>query len=85
VATLARAELLLDHLGKPGEALQLFQRTLNRKPSGLLTEEARYGIAACYRAMGDRENERRALGLFLATQPHSLLRSSVEARLAELH
>jgi hypothetical protein len=85
VAMLARAELLLDHLARPAEALLLFQRALARQPAGLLTEEARYGIAACYRAMGDVENERRALNAFLAAHPHSLLRASAAGRLAELH
>jgi hypothetical protein len=85
VAMLARAELLLDHLTRPAEALLLFQRALARQPAGLLTEEARYGIAACYRAMGDIENERRALNAFLAAHPHSLLRASAAGRLAELH
>ncbi|MEA2699873.1 MAG: hypothetical protein QOI66_4144, partial [Myxococcales bacterium] len=85
VAMLARAELLLDHLARPAEALLLFQRALARQPAGLLTEEARYGIAACYRAMGDIENERRALNAFLAAHPHSLLRASAAGRLAELH
>jgi tetratricopeptide (TPR) repeat protein len=84
VAMLARAELLLDHLGRPAEALGLFERAL-AEPSGVLTEEARYGLAACYRALGDVENERRALNAFLAAHPHSLMRASAAARLGELH
>ncbi|HEX3697872.1 MAG TPA: tetratricopeptide repeat protein [Polyangia bacterium] len=83
VAMLARAELLLDHLDRPAEALGLFQRAL-AQPSGLLTEEARYGIATCYRALGDSGRERQALNAFLAAHPHSLLRASASARLAEL-
>ncbi|HEY2900272.1 MAG TPA: tetratricopeptide repeat protein [Polyangia bacterium] len=83
VAMLARAELLLDHLGRPTEALGLFQRAL-AQPSGLLTEEAHYGIATCYRALGDSERERQALNAFLAAHPHSLLRASAAVRLAEL-
>lgn len=84
VAMLARAELLLDHLARPAEALGLFQRAL-AEPAGVLTEEARYGLAACYRALGDVENERRALNVFLAAHPHSLMRVSAAARLGELH
>ncbi len=84
VAMLARAELLLDHLGRPAEALGLFQSALTQ-PSGVLTEEAHYGIAASYRALGDIENERRALNVFLAAHPHSLMRASAAGRLAELH
>ena len=84
VAMLARAELLLDHLGHPAEALGLFQRAL-AEPSGVLTEEAHYGIASSYRALGDVENERRALNVFLAAHPHSLMRASAAARLGELH
>lgn len=83
VAMLARAELLLDHLNRPSEALGLFQRAL-AQPSGLLTEEARYGIATCYRALGDSNRERQALNAFLAAHPHSLLRASAAARLTEL-
>jgi tetratricopeptide (TPR) repeat protein len=84
VASIARAGLLLDRLGRPALALEGYRRALGLRPSGSLGEEALYGITACHRALGDRTAERSALQHFLATQPSSPLRARVRARLDQI-
>jgi tetratricopeptide (TPR) repeat protein len=84
VATLARATLLLERLGRPAEALALFRRALADAPDGALADEASYGLAASFRALGESAEERATLERLLAERPSTLLRPRVEARLAEL-
>ncbi len=84
IATVAAASLRAEHLGDPTMGLSLFQAALTGRPAGSLSEEARLGIAACHRLLGDRAAERRALEAFLQASPHSLNRARAEARLAEL-
>jgi len=83
-ATIAAASLRVDHLGDPRGALTAFRRALAARPSGDLSEEARYGIAQCHRALGDASAERRALEELLVRHPRTALRRRVEARLSEL-
>jgi hypothetical protein len=84
VAMVARGQLLLDHLDQPAEALSLFRLALAQRPHGPLTEETRYNIAVCYRRLGDVENEREALKLFLNGEQPNPLRTAAAARLAEI-
>jgi len=84
VALVARGQLLLDHLEQPAEALTLFRLALAQRPHGPLTEEARYNIAVCYRRLGDVDNEREALKLFLDDPQPNPRRTAAAARLAEI-
>ena len=61
IATVASASLHLDHLADPAGALRRFRRALRLRPDGPLAEEARWGLAETYRALGDVEAERAAL------------------------
>ena len=84
VADVASGELALEHLGAPARARQRFEAALAAKPGGPLAEEARYGIAEAYRALGDAVHEAAALRAFLAAHPGSERRAQVEARLGSL-
>lgn len=83
-AAIAAASLDLEHLGNPRGALRLFRDALAARPSGALAEEARYGIAEAYRALGDTAAEGRALRDFVAAHPGAAMRPRAEARLREL-
>jgi hypothetical protein len=84
VAMVARGQLLLDHLEQPAEALALFRLAVAQHPHGPLTEELRYNTAVCYRRMGDVDNEREALKLFLTGEQPNPRRTAAAARLAEI-
>jgi tetratricopeptide (TPR) repeat protein len=84
VAALARATLLLERLNRPREALVLFRRALTLAPTGPLSDEALYGIAASFRALGNEAEERGALERLLADHPSTPLRRRAEDRLSEL-
>jgi hypothetical protein len=83
-ARVAAAALHLEHLGDPRGALSLYQAALAGGGSGALSEEARWGIAACNRALGDRAAEASALRAFVAAHPHSLMLPHAQRRLEEL-
>jgi hypothetical protein len=83
-ATLAAASLRLEHLGDARGALRLFEAALRRRPDGGLAEEARFGVAEAYRALGDGVAEARALRAFLAAHPDAAMRPRAVARLREL-
>jgi tetratricopeptide (TPR) repeat protein len=84
VAALAAASLRLEHLRDPRGALALYQSSINRRPGGPLAEEARFGIAQAWGALGDREAETRALEAFLRLHPDSVLHDRARARLSQL-
>jgi tetratricopeptide (TPR) repeat protein len=81
VAALAAASLRLEHLGDPQGALRLYQTALR---SSSLSAEAELGIANCYRALGDRDAEMRALRRLVATHPHAAFHERAAARLRAL-
>jgi tetratricopeptide (TPR) repeat protein len=84
VALVAAASLTLQHLGKPAHALALYRSALTLVPKGDLTEEAEFGVAECYRTLGDTTHERAALDRFASDHPDSWLIDGVRRRLAEL-
>ena len=84
VADLARAGLLLERLSRPAEALTLYRRAHSAASWSPLRQEALYGEAACYQALGNRPAERAALEAFLTEFPATPLRAAVERRLAEI-
>jgi hypothetical protein len=82
-ASIAAASIRLEHLGDARGALQLYRATA-RAGNGALVEEADWGIAECYRALGDRDAEVSALRTFVGAHPQSALRPTAEARLSAL-
>jgi tetratricopeptide (TPR) repeat protein len=84
VARVASAGLHLDHLRDPRGALGRYRGALRARPNGPLSEEARYGIAECYRALKDREGERAALEAFLQKHPDAGLAGRARRRVLEL-
>lgn len=84
VARVASAGVRLDHLHDPKIALARYKNALKVAPAGPLSEEARYGIAEAYRAMGDRKAERAALEAFVAKHPDAGLTIRAKKRMLEL-
>jgi len=83
-AGVAAGSLRLERLGRPADAAGLFAAALRDRPRGALAEEAAFGLAECYRAMGDALREAEALRRFLAGWPGAAMADAARARLAEL-
>ena len=75
IATVAAASLRLGRLGVP-RALRLYRRTR----AGGTRQEARFGVAQCYRRLGDRSAEAAALETLGTTRPVSRQRHASAAR-----
>ena len=80
--SLARLELRVLH--EPQEALRHYLAYRRQAPNGVLAEEALLGIAAAYRAMGNRAEEEKALGEFIERFPENARRSQAVSRLRRL-
>ncbi|AKU99099.1 hypothetical protein AKJ09_05763 [Labilithrix luteola] len=72
------------HQGRPLVALAHYQHALATRPSGALSEEARWGKARALRAAGRFAEERAALEEFRARHPDSQLVPASTRRLAEI-
>jgi tetratricopeptide (TPR) repeat protein len=81
VAALAAASLRLEHLSDPRGALRLYQ-SAKKAPS--LAAEAEFGVANCYRALGDREAEMVALRRVTSAYPEALFHDRAARRLQAL-
>jgi hypothetical protein len=77
------AELQLDRLGQPQDALVSLERYLSGG-SGSLVEEARRVRIRGLRALGDREHETAAIEEFLRAHPKSFQAAALRNRLTEL-
>jgi len=84
VAQVASGGLRLEHLEDARGALRQYQQALRARPRGMLSEEARQGVAESWRALGDTGHEAQALEELLAAHPDSLLAESARRRLNEL-
>lgn len=84
VAEVSSATIHLEHLGDAPGALAGYRRALAARPAGALGEEARWGIAEAFRAVGDTKGEAFALRVFIDTHPHSAMAPVAKKRLAEL-
>jgi outer membrane protein assembly factor BamD (BamD/ComL family) len=84
VALVASATLRLEHLGDPRGAAKRFRQALAGKASGPLAEEARYGLAEAYRAIGDDAAEAEALTQFLRHHGDSPLADRARKRRMQL-
>lgn len=80
IALVASATLHLEHLEDPRGAVKRFQKAL----AGPVAEEARYGLAEAYRALGDDAAEAAALTDFLRHHPDSPLAERARKRRAQL-
>jgi hypothetical protein len=77
------AELQLDELGRPGEALRNLDLYL-REGGGTLIEEARQARIRALRQLGRRGGEAEAISEFLYEHPRSFEAAALRRRLAEL-
>ncbi|MEM9489381.1 MAG: hypothetical protein AAGC55_09565, partial [Myxococcota bacterium] len=84
VAAVASASIRLEKLGRPKSALALYRKALRLARNGALAEEARWGIAAAHRALGQAKLERRALEEFIARHPDSPQVAQARQRLRDL-
>lgn len=84
VALVASGGLRVEQLGDARGALRQYQQALRLRPRGALSEEAHYGVAKAWRALGDTAQETRALEDFLAAHPDSLRAASAKERLRQL-
>jgi hypothetical protein len=80
VALVASATLRLEHLGDPRGAVKRFKQAAG----GPLAEEARYGLAEAYRALGDDAKEAEALTEFLRHHGDSPLADRARKRRTQL-
>jgi hypothetical protein len=84
VAEIASATLHLEQLEDARGALRGYRRALSARPTGPLSQEARWGVAEAHRALGDGAAEAAALRGFLAHHPESALAPAARRRQAEL-
>jgi hypothetical protein len=78
------AYLRLDHMGDARGALLLFQSLARRQPGGSLSEEIDWGTARAYRALGDTQQEVKALQAFATNHPDSPRIAALQARMREI-
>lgn len=78
------AQLSLDRLGNPAQALALFERYLAAQPTGTLAEEARLGRARALERLGRTTDERAAWVELLRAHPRSVHAAAARTRLAAL-
>jgi tetratricopeptide (TPR) repeat protein len=84
VAMVAAAELRLEHVRRPDDALTLYERALRLRPEGVLAPSVRFGIARSHRALGHHQGEARALAELIAEHPEHVLKARAQARLEQL-
>src|SRR5262249_7594388 len=83
-ASIAAAALRLEHLDDADGALELYQSAFKARRDGPLAEEALFGVAGAYRALGRWKAERHTLELFMRRFPKSSMREQVEQRLTQI-
>lgn len=81
-ARVAAAALELERFGNARAAERLYAEAMER--GTVLLEEARFGLAESYRALGDEPRERAALRAFLSAHPESPLAPAARRRLSTL-
>jgi hypothetical protein len=84
VATVAAADLHLDHLHDPKGALRLYRSARGAQGGGALAEQVSWGIARSTRALGDARAEQAALTEYLERYPSGLFAADARQRLADL-
>jgi len=84
VASVSLADLLLEHLHKPREALQLCSAYLNKNPNGAVAEEASLCEIRALKALGRARDEAASIRQFVARFRDSSHAATLRARLGEL-
>ncbi len=84
VARLSLGGLHLRNLGNPARALECYDGYLAARAGGSLAYEALWGEAEALRALGRKDDERRALEALVAEYPSGLNTAAAKNRLAEL-
>lgn len=84
VAAIAAAALRLEHLDDAQGALLLYEKARRLAPKGALDADILFGIAGAHRALGEREEEKRALSHLLRKYPKSVFAPGAQKRIAEL-
>lgn len=84
IARVSLGTLLLDHLGRPKEALALCSEYLRSERGGIVAQEAAYCQIGAFRALGREEREREAIEAFLSRYPGAVQLEELRARLKEL-
>ncbi len=75
----------LEHLGRPAAALKSFEQYLRRYRSGTLAPEAAFGRIRALQSLGRRDEEIRALRVFLSDFPNAVQANIVKNRLGEVN
>jgi tetratricopeptide (TPR) repeat protein len=83
-ALVSAASLRLEHLQDPRGALTLFLSAHRAHAKGYLSQEVDFGIAECYRALGNWGAEYQALKKFISVHARGPLYDRAYARLREL-
>jgi len=83
-ALVSLGNIQLDHLRRPGAALRSFDSYLRARKSGPLAQEAAYGRAVAFRAMGNKRAEADALRAFLQRFPTAIQAGQARERLSRL-
>ncbi len=83
-AAVAAAYLRLEQLDDPTSALRLLRIAQKDRGHQYLLPEIRYGIAECFKRLGNREAEIGALEIFLRAHPRSPLNKKAAQRLHTL-
>ncbi|MCP4674094.1 MAG: tetratricopeptide repeat protein [Deltaproteobacteria bacterium] len=78
------AQIELEYLRRPAQALRHYSLYQKRLPSGPLAQEALYGMCKAFAAMGQTKREVSALEDFLKRYPHSVYASNARVRLQRL-
>ena len=75
------AQILLDNLNRPGEALQYFRRYQKRRPKGGLGQEAVYGECRALQQLGRINAEKSCLERYLEKYPNTVYTQMAKSRL----
>jgi hypothetical protein len=83
-AMVPAAQILLDNLGRPAQALRYFKRYQALRPTGSLGQEALWGECNAQRKLGRASQEVDCLKRYLRRYPGATFSSTAHSRLAEI-
>ncbi len=78
------AQILLDNLNRPAQALKYYRRYQRSRPEGSLGQEAMWGECVALRRLGQTEPETQCLKRFLSRYPAAPFSSQASARLTKI-
>ena len=80
-AMISMAQILLDKMNEPADALAYFRRYQRRRPTGGLGREALFGECSALKALGRTIQERECLQKYLEKYPGTLYSKMAKSRL----